>query len=916
MKNSALTLMAILSLLLNSATAQTPELWGMTSEGGNDNGGVIFKTDTNGLNQSVVYSFDIIEGTSFVGEPCEAANGKLYGMTSTGGTFGFGIIYEYDPSNNAYKKLFDFNSIGGKLPLGSLIQASNGKFYGMTSQGGTNDLGTLFEFNIVNNTFNKKIDFDGINKGSNPEGSLVQASNGKLYGMTPSGGSDYQGVLFDFNPNNYTFNKILNFTGNNGSKPHGSLIEASNGKLYGLTREGGIGNSGILFEYTLSQDTVIVKYKFGPANGRYPNGSLMQASNGKLYGLTSRGGTDDKGTIFKYNLSSSVLTKLYDFDNASGGFGPQGSLTEDINGKLYGFAKKISSYSSIIYEYDFNTGVYTNKTDGGHNGYSFMKTSGGTMYAVYIGIFIYTPVDNSITYKVSSQTYHYGSEPKGRLLKASNGKLYGMTWGGGVNSKGVLFEYDTVTNELIKKLDFDGAEKGENPMGSLMQASNGKLYGMTWSGGTNDKGVLFEFNVSTNTYTKKTDFNETNGSNPYGGLTETSNGKLYGMTERGGSNSRGVLFEYTPSNNILTVVFNFADAVGTDPYGSLIQASNGKLYGMTLRGGTNNKGVLFEFDPATNTYTKKVDFDITNGASPYGSLTEASNGKLYGMTSSGGTNNEGVLFEYDIATNILTKKLDFDDVDKGKTPKGSLMQASNGKLYGMTYDGGINDMGVMFEYDIDSDTYTKTLDYDGTNGKYPMYGHLIELADTPPTNTTVQNVTLSNGESECYNATNTITVAGEGTTVVIRSGGEATFIAGGKILFKPGFSSLSGSYTTAQITTTNNYCNAQQNMAAAQNNNSPETANETVTFDELINDNTKLNIYPNPTSGNFTVSFSDKAASAEIALYSLQGNMLYKVSCKETLKQEIDISHFETGMYIIIIKTGKKVITGKVIKNN
>ena len=69
------------------------------------------------------------------------------------------------------------------------------------------------------------------------------------------------------------------------------------------------------------------------------------------------------------------------------------------------------------------------------------------------------------------------------------------------------------------------------------------------------------------------------------------------------------------------------------PYGSLMQASDGKLYGMTTNGGSSSdNGVIFSFDPSSSTYTKLKDFDNTNGANPYGSLMQASDGKLYGMT--------------------------------------------------------------------------------------------------------------------------------------------------------------------------------------------------------------------------------------------------------------------------------------------
>lgn len=323
-----------------------------------------------------------------------------------------------------------------------------------------------------------------------------------------------------------------------------------------------------------------------------------------------------------------------------------------------------------------------------------------------------------------------GFNPRGSLVQANNGKLYGMTSNGGSTVKGVLFEFDPVSNSYTRKIDFIGAN-GRIPFGSLMQANNGRLYGMTFGGGSSSRGTLFEYDPVTNSLSKKVDFIGTStGENPYGALIQANNGKLYGMTQSSGANGFGVLFEYDPATELFSKKIDFNGSVnGRNPYGSLIQASNGMLYGMTAAGGINSDGTLFEYDPATEILTKKLDFDdIATGHSPYGSLMQANNSKLYGMTVSGGINSDGTLFEYDPATDTFIKKLDFDNIAKGRGPQGSLMQTSIGKLFGMTDHGGINDKGVLFEYNINSNTFTKKLDFDGDNGHSPLYIHLIEVA--------------------------------------------------------------------------------------------------------------------------------------------------------------------------------------------
>ncbi|MBL4648819.1 MAG: T9SS type A sorting domain-containing protein, partial [Aureispira sp.] len=243
--------------------------------------------------------------------------------------------------------------------------------------------------------------------------------------------------------------------------------------------------------------------------------------------------------------------------------------------------------------------------------------------------------------------------------------------------------------------------------------------------------VLFEYDLGTMTYNKLFDFSTIDGITPKGSLLQLANGKIYGMTVLGGVNNNGVLFEYDPATNVYTKKVDFDNVVtGNYPLGNLVLATNSALYGLTSSGGINNDGVLFEYNPITDIYTKKVDFDETTmGKSPNGSLLLAGNNAFYGMTSLGGANNRGVLFEYEPITNTYTKKLDFDGANNGAKPKGSLIQASSGLLYGTTPEGGSNNDGVLFEYNFLTDTYVKKLNLDKTTTG--PYTRLMEVNSLP-----------------------------------------------------------------------------------------------------------------------------------------------------------------------------------------
>jgi uncharacterized repeat protein (TIGR03803 family) len=323
-----------------------------------------------------------------------------------------------------------------------------------------------------------------------------------------------------------------------------------------------------------------------------------------------------------------------------------------------------------------------------------------------------------------------GANPYGSLIHASDGKLYGMT-NQGASDYGVIFSYDPVTAIFTKLQDFD-RPIGSFPSGSLVQASDGKLYGGTSNGGSSGfYGDIFSFDPATAAYTILYNFDVTNGSTLVGNLIQASDGKLYGMTSQGGSSIYyGVIFSYDPATAVYTRLYSFDHDNGRSPFGSLVQASDGKLYGMAQFGGSYNYGVIFSFDPATAVYTRLKDFDGNNGANPLGSLIQASDGKLYGMTSQGGTGkNVGVIFSYNPATATYTNLHVFDGTN-GSFPEGSLMQASNGKLYGMTNLGGSNNTGVSFSFDPVSGTYTKLADFTGSNGSNPQYTSFIEVCPT------------------------------------------------------------------------------------------------------------------------------------------------------------------------------------------
>jgi hypothetical protein len=136
-----------------------------------------------------------------------------------------------------------------------------------------------------------------------------------------------------------------------------------------------------------------------------------------------------------------------------------------------------------------------------------------------------------------------------------------------------------------------------------------------------------------------------------------------------------------------------------------------------------------------------------------------------------------------------------------------LIQVSGHTMLGMGY----NDTGSLIYLHDTWDYSTHEMTWGGSYAGMAQYGvGVIQLQPAVPQNRTLQNITVANGQSVCYDATQTIAVAGSGTTFIVQSGGDATLIAGQNILFLPGSLLQSGSHVLATITTNGNYCSSMQ----------------------------------------------------------------------------------------------------------
>ncbi len=172
----------------------------------------------------------------------QGADGSFYGTTPAGGIFGgLGTIFKIT-TNGSLTTLHSFNGADGAFPYAGLVLASDGYFYGATFEGAAGNDGAIFRMTAAGALTNIYF-FTGSNDGAFPAASLIQGSDGKLYGTTYEGGVNGNGTIFQITTNG-VLTTLAQFDGYNGSTPQAPLIQAADTTFYGTAGAGGVGYDG------------------------------------------------------------------------------------------------------------------------------------------------------------------------------------------------------------------------------------------------------------------------------------------------------------------------------------------------------------------------------------------------------------------------------------------------------------------------------------------------------------------------------------------------------------------------------------------------------------------------------------------------------------------------------------------------
>ncbi len=357
------------------AKSQTYILYGTTYGGGTYGNGTVFSYNLNTGKENVLINFDTLNGIGPLGNLFQDTASKLlYATTYGGGTDNYGTMFSYDPASNKDSTLFIFNGLNGKWPGQGILTGYNSYLYGLTNGGGKYGFGILFSYNKVLGKDSVIVNFDtSSGKEYSPLGTslTLYPSNGLLYGMTYSGGKNNMGSIFSFDPVTGKDSVAISLDSSTGTQPQeGTLIlDPINKSFYGVTSSGGSYNNGVLFRYdpVRGKDSTVINFNF--LNGYYPYGGLMFDSlNGLFYGLTSAGGLYDDGVLYSFNPVSGKQNVLFNFNDTLGS-SPSGNVTLGPNGKLYGLANNDQNGNGLLFRYDpvaakYSVLFYFNYTNG------------------------------------------------------------------------------------------------------------------------------------------------------------------------------------------------------------------------------------------------------------------------------------------------------------------------------------------------------------------------------------------------------------------------------------------------------------------------------------------------------------------------------------------------------------------------
>lgn len=737
------------------------------------------------------------------------SEGNLLGATQYGGQYNLGTIFEFSPKGSGgwtETVIHSFAGGGdGVFPYTPVLDGA-GNIYGEVGSNGSDFCDCVYKLaRNANGVWIKTIIYTFSASDGSTTGPLAIDETENLYGALSSYNNGYFLSVFKLTPSGNTWMETTLFTFPAGQVTNSTiagLTVDSAGNVFGTVTSTATAADGFVFELTSGTYGETALYTFpGGAAGAVPSGPLF-LSNGNIFGTTLNGGDttcNSKigcGVVYELVKSStgqwtqSVIHTFHgqNVDEPSdpylGGFDSSGNL---YGSSLTGGAGGCGVCGSVFQLTPSGNGSW-NDTDlwsftypGSYYPNGVVLTSTGKLFGTLYtptgfyymqgSIFELTPRSSSGAWQLSLLypfPFTDGQWPSPGLVTDASGNLYGTTQYGGTSNLGMVFELSSTSTGWKESAlyNFSSAASGTYASAgasTLTADGKGNLFGTTQLGGANALGSVFELSPKPDGGWQETDlYSFTQSANqPVGGLVLDSAGNLYGVTNYGGANGFGSVFQLTQNAGSwkLNVIYSFAGypSDGANPYAGLTIDSAGNLYGTTEVGGNGacfriknpvGCGTVFKLSYAAGTGWSETLLHVFQGAyeddgsSPTASLIFDGSGNIYGTTSTGGMFNRncpelaygpgcGTVFELTPSASGWNETILYDFTggrSDGSGPSG-LVWDQYGNLYGTVEDAAVYDYGAIFKLTPSSGgDWTETLVYNfgsgSTDGRFPQ-GALI-----------------------------------------------------------------------------------------------------------------------------------------------------------------------------------------------
>ncbi|HAM72599.1 MAG TPA: hypothetical protein DCM86_13235 [Verrucomicrobiales bacterium] len=492
----------------------------------------------------------------------EGGDHRLYGVRQE---HFFGLsFFSTDLAGGDLRELGMASSGGQDAAIGSFQEGGDGSLYALFSTGPLSPAFTILAIAKSGGVTPVLTLPPLFPTNGGPLPTLLACSDGLLYGSSSLGGRLGGGFFFSVGRDGTGFRELLDFGGLSGSFVQSALVLGTDGLLYGTSRQGGVGDRGMVFSLRPGDGAFTVLKQFGgSAEGSSPRGGVVEGIDGVLYGTTATGGSADGGTLFRLNKDGSGFALLKSFTSSTG-TNPVTQLLRARDGALYGtcISGGTTATNGSIWKYDPSGG-----------GFSLLKlfpAGGGD-----------------------------GRRPFAPLTEGADGNLYGVTEQGGAANKGVIFTINPFGEGFKVLRSLTGFGDAATPDGQLLQLADGVLIGTSSAGGTAGLGSIFVIRTNGSGYQVVHSFLSSGGDGrtPLGGLVPAGDGSLLGTTRFGGGEAVGTVFRIQPDGSGYGIVARFSKSGASpqEPWAGLVSGNSpGLFYGASTLGGEASGGAVFQ----------------------------------------------------------------------------------------------------------------------------------------------------------------------------------------------------------------------------------------------------------------------------------------------------------------------------------